>query len=88
MIGSASRSGGSSTTSWQGPLRTVFGRESASDLSLPRARIFSPMPSGGVISSTPWMRCAQLVQRLDAECHAGAPLGAELVDQAAAASCP
>ena len=56
MIGSASRSGGSSTISWQGPLRTVFGRESASDFSLPSARSLSAMPSGGVISSTLWTR--------------------------------
>ena len=51
-IGRRSRSGRSSTTSWHGPLETVFGRESASDLSLPRARSLSPMPWGGCSSST------------------------------------
>ena len=51
-IGRRSRSGWSSTTSWQGPLETILGRESASDLSLPRARSLSPIPCGGCISST------------------------------------
>ena len=51
-IGRRSRSGWSSTSSWQGPLETVCARESASDLSLPRARSLSPTPCGGCISST------------------------------------
>ena len=51
-IGSRSRSGCSSTTSWHGPSETVLARESASDLSLPSARSLSPMPCGGCSSST------------------------------------
>ena len=52
MTGMPSRLGGSSTISWHTPLRTERGRESASDFSLPSARILSSIPSGGVISST------------------------------------
>src|SRR4029077_1089338 len=49
-IGSLSRSGGSTTSSWHAPEETVRGRESASDLSLPSARSLSPTPCGGFIS--------------------------------------
>ena len=41
-----------STISWQTPLETTFGRESAIDLSFFRPWIFSRRPSGGCISST------------------------------------
>ena len=51
-MGRRSRSGCSSTISWHGPFETVLARESASDLSLPSARILSPMPCGGWSSST------------------------------------
>ena len=42
----------SSTTSWQAPRATVFGRESAIDFSFFRPRTFSTSPCGGCISST------------------------------------
>ena len=45
-----STSSPSRTTSWHGPFETVFGRESATDLSLRRPRTFSRMPSGGCMS--------------------------------------
>ena len=80
-IGSRSRSGGSSTTSWQGPLETVRGRESASDLSLPSARSLSPMPCGRLHLEHRRDLLAELVEPLDAEGQAHAPLAAELVDQ-------
>ncbi len=53
-IGSTSRSTSSpvSTTSWQGPLRTDFGIESAIDFSFARPFTFSTRPCGGCISST------------------------------------
>ena len=53
-IGSRSRSTSSpvSTTSWTGPERTVFGRESAIDFSFFRPLTFSARPCGGCISST------------------------------------
>ena len=41
-----------STISWQAPLETTFGRESAIDFSFFRPWIFSRRPSGGCISST------------------------------------
>ena len=50
-IGSRSRFG-SATISWQAPLDTVFGSESASFFSLPRPFTFSTRPCGGCISST------------------------------------
>src|SRR3954452_14419149 len=46
------------TISWQTPLPTVFGRESAMDLSFCRPRTFSISPLGGCISSTSATRCA------------------------------
>ena len=81
--GSAPRSTSSprSTTSWQAPLRTVFGRESAIDFSFWRPRIFSPSPCGGCISSTSASFVADVVEPLDAEGEAHAALGAELVDE-------
>jgi hypothetical protein len=53
-IGSKSRSTSSPvrTTSWTGPERTVFGRESAIDFSFLRPLTFSASPCGGCISST------------------------------------
>jgi hypothetical protein len=53
-IGSRPRSTSSpvSTTSWTGPERTVFGRESAIDFSFCRPRTLSIRPDGGCISST------------------------------------
>ena len=52
-IGSRSRSTSSpsSTTSWHGPLRTDFGRESAIDFSVFRPRTLAASPCGGCISS-------------------------------------
>ncbi len=50
-MGSASRSG-SRTSSWHGPLRTVFGMESARRFSFPRPFTFSTRPCGGCISRT------------------------------------
>src|SRR5215471_1482873 len=47
-----------STISWQGPLPTVFGRESATDLSFCSPRTFWSSPLGGCISSTSATRCA------------------------------
>ena len=41
-----------STISWHTPLETIFGRESAIDLSFIRPCTFSRRPSGGCISST------------------------------------
>ena len=54
MIGSVSRSTWSpvSTTSWQGAFETVFGIESAIDLSVPSLRTLSTRPCGGGSSST------------------------------------
>ena len=52
MIGSRSRSGRSSTISWQAPFETVFGEASARLLSLPSARSLSAIPCGGCSSST------------------------------------
>ena len=49
---SSDASSPSSTTSWHGALRTVFGRESAIDFSFCRPRTFSTSPCGGCISST------------------------------------
>ena len=51
-IGSRPRSTSapSKKTSWQGALDTVFGRESATDLSLRSPRTFSRSPSGGCMS--------------------------------------
>src|SRR3954454_7114709 len=46
------------TISWQTPLPTVFGRESAMDLSFCKPRTFSISPLGGCISSTSATRCA------------------------------
>src|SRR6478752_10124907 len=46
------------TISWQTPLPTVFGRESATDLSFRSPRTFSSSPSGGCISSTSATLCA------------------------------
>ena len=82
-IGSRPRSTSSprSTISWQAPLPTVFGRESAIDLSFCRPRTFSISPSGGCISSTSATFCGDVVEPLDAEGEAHPPLGAELVDQ-------
>ena len=53
-IGSRSRSTSSPvrTISCAGPLRTVFGRESAIDFSFCRPCTFATSPSGGCISST------------------------------------
>ena len=70
-----------STTSWQAPLRTVFGRESAIDFSFCRPPTLSTSPCGGCISSTSASFAADVVEPLDAEREAHPPLGAELVDQ-------
>ncbi len=82
-IGSRSRFTSSPvrTTSWHGPERTVFGRESAISLSFIRPATFSRRPSGGCISSTSCELLPDVVQALDAEREAHPPLGAELVDQ-------
>ena len=58
-----------------------FGRESAIDLSCLSPRSFSASPAGGCISSTSASFVARLVEPLDAEGEAHAPLGAELVDE-------
>ena len=81
-IGSRSRSTSSpvSTISWHGPLRTDFGSESAIDFSFSSPLAFSTRPCGGCISSTS-ASFADVVEPLDAEGEAHAPLRAELVDQ-------
>ena len=62
-------------------MRTVFGRESAIDFSCLRPRSLSTSPAGGCISSTSASFAADVVEPLDAEGEAHAPLGAELVDE-------
>ena len=49
---SSDASSPSRTSSWLGARRTVFGRESAIDLSFCRPRTLSTRPAGGCISST------------------------------------
>ena len=65
----------------RGPLRTLFGSESARRFSLPSPLTFSTSPCGGCISITCWSFAATCVERRLAEGEAHAPFGAELVDE-------
>ena len=81
MIGSRSRSGGSSTTSWHGPRETVFGDESARRLELPEGAelVGDPLRRRQLEHVRELRR--DVVEPVDAEREAHPPLGAELVDQ-------
>ena len=70
-----------STISWQAPLPTVFGRESAIDLSFCRPRTFSSEPARRLHLEHVGDPLRDVVEPLDAEGEAHPPLGAELVDQ-------
>ena len=82
-IGSRSRlaSSPSRTISWDAARLTVFGRESAIDLSFCSPRTLSTRPAGGCISSTSLSFAATSSSEGDIEREAHPPLGAELVDQ-------
>ena len=71
----------SSTISWQAAFETSFGIESAIDLSLPSERTLSTSPCGGCSSRISPSFVGEVVELLDAEGHAHALLGPELVDQ-------
>ena len=70
-----------STISWQTPLETTFGRESAIDLSFFRPWIFSRRPSRRLHLQHVGELLGDGVEARRAERHGHAPLGAELVDQ-------
>ena len=81
MIGSESSDGWSSTISWQGALLTVFGRASANDLSLPSvAELVGQALRRRQLEHVREL-AGHVVEPLDAEGQAHAPLGPELVDQ-------
>ena len=80
-IGRRSRSGRSSTISWQGPLRTVFGARVGERLELPeRAHLVAEALRRLQLEHRGDL-LAELVEPLDAEGEAHAALRAELVDQ-------
>ena len=78
-----------STISWQAPLRTVFGRESAIDFSFREAaHLLDEALRRLHLEHVARASRADVVEPLDAEGEAHAPLGAELVDRAAGAAEP
>ena len=80
-IGSRSRSGSSSQTSWQGASLTVFAEKDASSRSLPERLDLLDHPLGRLELHHRADPPGQRLERIGAERHADAALRAELVDQ-------
>ena len=81
MIGSRSRSGCSSTISWQAPFETVFGRRVGEALELAERAQLVGDPLRRLQLEHVRELGGDIVEPLDPEREAHAPLAAELVDQ-------